>query len=173
MPDAVERDIICIFILQGESALNPDAREVLKKLRGVPRDVITSELNVCLAEEEAKIEREYTEFTGVLNRMDNFAAASTWFGGSTGRMPKPVTQYGSAEARPDFYPAEMMDKLLKAEAECVEAFNTFARSSSQYMAAQAKYRSVLMDARKLNTKIKNDRIRAIRREFADAKRTSK
>ena len=41
------------------------------------------------------------------------------------------------------------------------------------MAAQAKYRSVLMDARKLNTKIKNDRIRAIRREFADAKRTSK
>ena len=98
LPDAVERDIICIFILQGESALNPDAREVLKKLRGVPRDVITSELNVCLAEEEAKIEREYTEFTGVLNRMDNFAAASTWFGGSTGRMPKPVTQYGCSQA---------------------------------------------------------------------------
>lgn len=168
----VERDVVCLFLLRGEAALNPDAKEVLKKLRGIPRDVITSELNVCLAEEEAKIEREYIDFMGALNKLDNFAAASTWFGSSY-NMPKPTAAKGDGIVCPDFYPAEMMEKLLQAEAECVEAFNTFARSSSQYMAAQAKYRSVLMDARKLNTKIKNDRIKAVRKEFTNVKRTSK
>ncbi len=169
---ADERNTICRYLLKGENSLNAPQKEILTKLRGIPRDVITSELNVCLAEEEAKIEKEYAAFGGQLNKLDSFAPASSWFGQAY-NMPTPTTAVGDSIQRPDFYPADMLEKVLRAEAECVEAFNTFARSSHEYMKAQAKYRSILVDAKKLNTKIKNDRIKAIRREFAAAKRTSK
>lgn len=171
-PDARENHfVLYLFLANGENSLDAEQKKILAKLRGVPRDVITSELNVCLAEEEAKIEAEYEAFAGALGRMDNFAAASSWFGQSW-NLPKEMKADPPVQ-RPDFYPADMMDKLLKAEAECREVFNTFARTTDQYLKAQAKYRSILTEAKKLNTQIKNDRIKAVRHEFASAKRTSK
>ena len=170
---ADERDTVCRYILKGENSLNAPQKEILTKLRGIPRDVITSELNVCLAEEEARIEKEYAAFARQLDSLDSFSSVGTWFGGQTYNMPTPTTATGSGIPRPSFYPADMMKKVVEAEAECVEAFNMFARSSREYAKAQARYRSILVDAKKLNTKIKNDRIKALRREFAAAKRTSK
>lgn len=173
-PDARENHfVLYLFLANGENSLDAEQKKILAKLRGVPRDVITSELNVCLAEEEAKIEKEYEAFARQLDSIDGFSSAGTWFGGQTYNMPTPTTSTAGGVPRPDFYPADMMKKVVEAEAECVEAFNMFARSSREYAKAQAKYRSVLVDAKKLNTKIKNDRIKAIRREFAAAKRTSK
>lgn len=169
---AAERYTVYQYIIKGENSLNDPQKEILNKLRGIPRDVITSELNVCLAEEEEKIEKEYAAFGRQLNNLDGFVSSSAWFG-QTYNMPKPTTAVGDSIQRPDFYPADMLEKVLRAEAECVETFNAFARSSHEYAKAYAKYRSILVDAKKLNTKIKNDRIKAIRREFAAAKRTSK
>ena len=139
--------------------------------RGAPRDVITSELNACLAEEETKIEREYVAFAETLGRLDRFGSATDIFG-SAWNLPK-ETSVPDDPVRPEFYPADVLDKLLKARAECLDAFNTLARSSSQYLKVHARYSSILADAKKLNTKIKNDRIKAVRREFSAAKRTSK
>ena len=166
-----ERGVVALFILQGENALNAEQKKILSKLRGIPRDVITSELNACLAEEETKIEREYVAFAETLGRMDRFGSATDIFG-SAWNLPK-ETSVPDDPVRPEFYPADVLDKLLKARAECLGAFNTLARSSSQYLKVHARYSSILADAKKLNTKIKNDRIKALRREFTAAKRTSK
>jgi hypothetical protein len=171
--NAEERFVLSRFLIRGENSLTDEQKKILEKLRGVPRDVITSELNVCLAEEEARIEKEYAAFAGQLDSLERFSSVGTWFGGQTYNMPRPTTPTGSGIPRPDFYPADMMKRVVEAEAECVEVFNMFAKSSHEYAKAQAKYRSILVDAKKLNTKIKNDRIKALRREFAAAKRTSK
>ena len=166
-----ERGTVALFILKGENALDAEQKKILSKLRGAPRDVITSELNACLAEEETKIEREYVAFAETLGRLDRFGSATDIFG-SAWNLPK-ETSVPDDPVRPEFYPADVLDKLLKARAECLDAFNTLARSSSQYLKVHARYSSILADAKKLNTKIKNDRIKAVRREFSAAKRTSK
>ena len=173
-PNAKKEHLVLYwFLMKGENSPTDEQKKILVKLRGVPHDVITSELNVCLVEEEARIEKEYAAFARQLDSLDSFSSVGTWFGGQTYNMPTPTTATGSGIPRPSFYPADMMKKVVEAEAECVEAFNMFARSSREYAKAQARYRSILVDAKKLNTKIKNDRIKALRREFAATKRTSK
>ena len=168
--NAEERFVLSRFLIRGENSLTDEQKKILEKLRGVPRDVITSELNVCLAEEEARIEKEYAAFAGQLERFNEMTSPGYWFGTY---IPTPTAVPRRGMEKPDFYPADMTEKLMKAEAECVEAYNAFASGVSGYSKAYAKYRSILVDAKKLNTKIKNDRIKALRREFAAAKRTSK
>lgn len=162
VPDDCRKTLVH-FLKHGEKGLDEKGLAALAVLRGTPRDDIRTELANCADEEARRIEKEHAAFRSAVESRCGFESATGMFG-TYGCRPSRRTERPELE-RPPFIPEEEVAAFRAAEKRIYEVNNRLAAAVDEYDEAQTAYKEAVSRLKKLSTRIKNDRVKAVRKEF--------